>query len=392
MPESKVRLQLSDICFELGLSPQFLFSLSERSDQLYESFELAKKRGGKRRICVPKTALKNVQRALLQGFLSKYEMPRHVHGCVKGRSTVSNAAGHVNKPFVINIDLSDFFGSIKTARVLQIFKDVYGCDDETATLLTKLCTNQDALPQGAPTSPILANISALELDQELIAVCEKSVENYAFHYTRYVDDITISGGAELAFYLAEFYRAIERCGFRANPNKLRLARPNVQQRVTGLVVNQKLNPPKKLIRRVRQQLYYATKFGLISHCDKRNITPELFWQQIKGLIGYVRMSRLDLAEQFEFQLSQVYQEARVVTPNNEDLKLQTLREMIIEEKTASFYYLERYCRVAPVEITLDEEGSKIVRAFEMFPNQRWRKFKISEIEFLANDEDSGLEI
>ncbi len=388
MPESQTQLQLNDICSELGLSPQFLFELAARGDELYETFELPKRGGGKRRIAVPKDVLKNVQRTLLHGLLCRYAMPKHVHGCVKGRSAVSNAEGHVKKPFVINIDLSDFFGSIKAETVQKIFETAFKCDFETAAILSKLCTFGGVLPQGAPTSPTLANLCALDLDKELIAVCEKSFENYAHHYTRYVDDITISGGPELAFYLADFYRAIERCGFRANPNKLKMARPNSRQKVTGLVVNQKLNPPKKLVRRVRQQLYFATKFGLISHCDKRDTTPELFWQQIRGLIGYIRMTRPDLADQFNLQLSQIYADARVATPNDEDLKLHTLREMIVEEQIATFYYKERYCKVAPVEITLDSDGTKILRAFQMFPNQRWRKFKIAEMKFLANDEDT----
>jgi hypothetical protein len=62
--------------------------------------------------------------------------------------------------------------------------------------------------------------------------------------------------------------------------------------------------------------------------------------------------------------------------------------MILEEWIASFYYNDRYCRVAPVEITLDDDGARILRAFQMFPDQRWRKYKISEMKFLANDEDT----
>src|SRR5437763_16948159 len=91
-------LSLSDICQELGLQPQFLLELSEVASSLYTTFELPKRSGGVRIICVPKDNLKRVQRLILDGVLSKVQMPPHVHGCVKGRSIATNAREHVNKP------------------------------------------------------------------------------------------------------------------------------------------------------------------------------------------------------------------------------------------------------------------------------------------------------
>lgn len=388
MLEPQIRLKLSDICSELGLSPQFLLELSDRCANEYDTFELPKRGGGKRPIAVPKTSLKNVQRTLLHGFLARVPMPPHVHGCVKGRSVVSNAAGHVNKPFVVSIDLSNFFGSIGFAQVRGIFEAAFNCDRESAETLAKLTIFNDVLPQGAPTSPTLANIAALELDRNLMHICEETADEYGFHYSRYVDDITISGGVDLMFALGKFYRAVEKCGFRANPNKLKIARPNDRQSVTGVVVNQKLNPPKKLVRKIRQQLYFAKKFGVISHCDKRNLTAEMFLQQMSGLIGYVRMSREDLADEFEADVRPMYEAIRAFSPGKDDLKLLMLREMINNEQIASFYIEENFHRAAPTEITLGPKGTKILRAFQLFPQKRWRKFKIADMRCLDVDEDS----
>ena len=287
------KLNLNGICAELGLEPQFLLELAERASGLYDTFDRPKRSGGVRTISVPHDKLKWVQRVFLSGLLCRIPMPPHVHGCVKGRSIVTNARGHVNRPLVINIDLSNFFGTISLQRVMAIFETMFNCDEATAETLARLTTYGNFLPQGAPTSPTLANIAALELDQHLIDICTKNKSPYEFHYSRYVDDITISGGNDLVFLLDEFYKAVEKNGFRANPNKLRVARPNCRQRVTGVVVNQKLNSPKKLIRKVRQQLYFCKKFGLKGHCEKLAIEPDLFLQQLKGRIGFIRMTRDD---------------------------------------------------------------------------------------------------
>jgi RNA-directed DNA polymerase len=385
------QLSLSDICQELGLQPQFLLELSEISSTLYTTFDVPKRSGGLRTLCVPKDRLKRVQRLLLDAFLSKIEMPPHVHGCVKGRSTVTNAKGHVNKPLVINIDLTDFFGSIGYDVVSQIFKTEFNCDKEAAQVLTRLTTYGNFLPQGAPTSPALANISALQLDRELIAICAKNGGSHQFHYTRYVDDISISGGRELALLLGEFYRAVHRNGFRANPKKLKFAGPSVRQRVTGVVVNETVSAPKKLIRKVRQQLYYCNKHTLQGHCERVGIDPEHFLNRIKGSIGYLRMTKPKLADEFHMKLTDILRKSMPLGIL-EQAKLVYLHQIIQEEAIARFSYEGSIHRVAPAQLWLDEEVEyeddervMVMRGFQLTPDQGWRKFYVSDIKDLARE-------
>lgn len=385
---SKVQINLENICSELGLQPQFLFELAETASTLYQVFDQPKRSGGVRTICVPDEKLKGIQRLLLTGFLSKAAMPPHVHGCVKGRSIVTNARMHVNKPLVINIDLSNFFGSINYDAVLNIYKTHFDCDDDTADVLTRLTTFGNFLPQGAPTSPALANIAALPLDKQLIGLCEKYTQDYKPDYTRYVDDITISGGSDLMPLLGEFYKIIETNGFKANAKKLRIARPNSRQKVTGIVVNQKANPPKKLIRKIRQQLYFCMKYGIEGHCSKEQIEPEQFWRQIKGSIGYIRMTQPDVANEFEILLHQSFLKSRKPAVNeDEESKLLMLTRLITEEKTASFWYNRTYHHVAPAQLSVDAEGLKVLRAFQLMPKQKWTTYKISAISMLATDDE-----
>lgn len=383
---SKIQMSLDNICDELGLQPQFLYEMSNETSTLYEVFDRPKRSGGVRTICVPHEKLKSIQRIILTGFLSRVAMPPHVHGCVKGRSIVTNARAHVNKPLVINIDLTNFFGSIHHDTVSTIFKTQFNCDDEAAEVLARLTTFGNFLPQGAPTSPAIANIAAWQLDEELMTLCKENTRDYLPNYTRYVDDITISGGADLMALLAEFYRVIEKNGFKANAKKLRIARPNCRQKVTGVIVNQKANPPKKLVRKIRQQLYFCMKYGIEGHCEKEGIEPEEFWRKIKGSIGYVRMTQPETANEFDLLLHQAVRKARNPVDETEEDKLLLLTRLISEEKTASFWYNRGFHHVAPAQVLVDADGLKVLRAFQIMPRQKWKSFKVSEISMLGEFE------
>ncbi|HEY9715744.1 MAG TPA: reverse transcriptase family protein, partial [Chroococcales cyanobacterium] len=324
-----------------------------------------------------------VQRLLLEGVIGRVRMPPHVHGCVKGRSIVTNAAGHVGKALLINIDLSDFFGSVHVDRVNRIFREKLNCDAELAEILTGITTYGNFLPQGAPTSPALANLAALEMDDDIMQACSDNVHRTNWTYTRYVDDITISGGNELAPLLKQFYSLIEKHGFRANPKKLRVARPSQRQNVTGVTVNQRLNPSKKLIRRVRQQLYYCKKFGFENHCESQKILPHVYWRQVKGMIGYLRMTRPELADEFDILLHSITKVSTEFVPDEQEMKIRILKRIIDDEKTATFTYQNSLCKVAPSEVWMDDDGHMVLRAFQLSPEQGWRVYSIYDIEGLV---------
>ncbi|MCA9813617.1 MAG: reverse transcriptase family protein [Cyanobacteriota/Melainabacteria group bacterium] len=148
---------MDDICEELGFDPQFLYELADASSSLYKVFDMPKRSGGFRTICVPADKLKNIQRLILDGFLGKIDMPAHMHGGIKGRSIATNAEVHVGKPLVVNIDLKDFFQSISVEAVRSIFSRIYNLDENAAEIFVKLTTYGNSLPQGAPTSSLLAS-------------------------------------------------------------------------------------------------------------------------------------------------------------------------------------------------------------------------------------------
>ena len=226
------------------------------------------KPGGRARLLeVPVILLKEVQRDLLERLLDRIPPHPAAHGFRPGRSVVTNAGPHCGKAVVVRFDLQDFFPSVSAARVRAIFR-TFGYPEAVARLLTGLCTTRlpadvwDArpnpapdgtdhaawqrlharhLPQGAPTSPALANLAAFKLDCRLA----KLAAALGADYTRYADDLTFSGGDELArgarrlATLVAVIAAEE--GFTVNHRKTRVMKRAGRQEVAGVVVNTRPN-------------------------------------------------------------------------------------------------------------------------------------------------------
>ena len=231
----------------------------------YSEFTITKPSGGARRILAPISAIKIIQRKLLQVLEAVYKPKSSTQGFVEGRSIVMNASPHTRKRNVLNVDLADFFPSINFGRVRGMFMAVpYGLNDRVATVLAQICCFQNQLPQGAPTSPIVSNMICARLDGELKRL---AVENRCA-YTRYADDITFSttvrrfpgaiasilpsGEVETGSDLEEVIKAN---GFSINREKVRLQTQFQHQEVTGLVVNEFPNVRRELIRQVRAMLH-----------------------------------------------------------------------------------------------------------------------------------------
>jgi retron-type reverse transcriptase len=217
----------------------------------YREVFVPKKRGGTRRLLIPDTPLKELQRRILRRLLGKLRAHPAACGFERCRSIVANARPHVGRAVVIKMDIVDFFPSISAARVEGYFRRI-GWNAESAALLTRLVTHDGGLPQGAPTSPRLSNLLHFGLDARLTYRAAR----YKGHYTRYADDITISLPADLPRRvrgLIQYARRLAKvCGLRIHlKGKLRILRQHQQQRVTGLVVNQKLQLPRRVRRWLR---------------------------------------------------------------------------------------------------------------------------------------------
>ena len=237
----------------------------------YRTFVIPKKSGGKREISAPVSKLRAFLWPVDLILKSLYEPKACVMGFTYGRSIVDNAKAHLGQNYILNLDLQDFFPSIKQARVwkrLQLAP--FDFPEDVASVIAGLCSykkvNEDGtieyvLPQGAPTSPVLTNIVCERLDRRLLGVAKR----FNLRYTRYADDMTFSSMHSVLQIGGEVYqeisKVIEEQGFTINPKKTRLQKVGARQEVTGLILSEKVNTPRSYVRDLDQILYVWGKFG-----------------------------------------------------------------------------------------------------------------------------------
>lgn len=266
----------------------------------YVEFEIAKAKGGARRIAAPRAALRKVQRAILAKILARVPVHDASHGFVAGRSTVTNARPHRGAAIVLKLDLKDFFPTLHYRRVAGIFRSL-GYVEDVAAVLAGLTTYRPRLadgaavwpgmlPQGAPTSPALANLACRRLDRRLAALAAK----VGATYTRYADDLTLSfADANPDVKLGRLFWWVELIceqeGFLERPDKRRVLRASQQQRITGLVVNADVHLPRADRKRFRAMLHNCAAHGLASQAQRANQSPSEFAAYLAGYAAYANM-------------------------------------------------------------------------------------------------------
>lgn len=263
-----------DVAALVGLPLQKLtwWVYALRLERRYDRFSIVRRSGGADRIIsAPIKPIKDIQRRLARVLTDCYDPPVNVHGFVPGRSPRSNASRHRRQTWVLKFDLDEFFPSINFGRVRGMFMAFpFDYPAPVATLLAHICCYENELPQGAPTSPIVSNFICRGLDVELgrLARAERCF------YTRYADDVCLSTDRSsfptgLASYEPsapatlgkQLTSIIVANGFSINPEKTRLMRRTQRQRVTGLLVNEKLNVPSEYVRNLRNLLHIWERYG-----------------------------------------------------------------------------------------------------------------------------------
>jgi len=238
----------------------------------------------------PKSELKRVQRLVLHEILDAIPAHDAAHGFRRGRSVVTHAAAHSGRHVVLRFDLEQFFASVFGGRVYATFRGA-GYPEAVAHALTGLCVNvvpraewnavpkpRDSrllaaharlglrlatphLPQGAPTSPALASLTAFGLDRRLAALAA----SYDATYTRYADDLAISGGRGLIRAAPALRRLVDEIvrgeGFRVNDRKSQLMTRAGRQELCGVVVNARPNIARRDYERLKATVHNAAVRG-----------------------------------------------------------------------------------------------------------------------------------
>lgn len=245
---------------------------------------------GKRIIEAPKARLKALQRRILSGILEKVPAHPAAHGFVKGRSIVSFVTPHAGRRVVLKMDLTDFFPSIPAVRVQALFRTM-GYPETVADLLGGVCTNaireakddlyrRPHLPQGAPSSPAIANLCLYRLDCRLTGLARA----LGVEYSRYADDLAFSG--DFDFEKLSTYVAViaQEEGFRVHHRKTRVMRQGVRQRLAGLTANEKPNVIRADFDLLKAILTNCVRLGPAS--QNREGHPA-FQAHLEGRLGFV---------------------------------------------------------------------------------------------------------
>ena len=305
---------LSDLARVLGLKPAtlafVLYKITYR--KRYKYISIPKKSGGVRQIMAPEAHLKMAQRRLatfllnIQFDIETSRARSHCilsHGFKRDLSIQTNADLHKGRRFVFNADIKDFFPAINFGRVrgFLIGNEDFLLAPAVATLIAQLACFKNQLPQGAPSSPVISNLIANNLDIRL----NRLAKSKRCTYSRYVDDLTFStnlsdfplriaapASPQSSLWTAgnDLVAAVYKSGFQLNHAKSRMQFSTSRQEVTGLVVNNVINVPVEYVKLVRAM------------CNRLFIVGAAFEQQQNGRLSLMSNARLGGMLAFIYQI------------------------------------------------------------------------------------------
>jgi len=283
MNSSKNNLRTEDISplvsmrkleFILGFKRETFRKVASDTDSYYHPFD-DHKNGKTRHIDNPTGVLKKIQGRIHERILRNIQLPEGMMGGVIGKKAKDNAGVHVGQPVVVTMDLRNCFPRIKDKVIFKVFREYLRCSEEISKLLTRITTYKTRLPQGAPTSTILANLALSPMFREM----KKIASSKRLLLTQWVDDITLSGsGADKL--VGVFIKIIQKHGHAVRHKKVKVMRQNERQEVTGIVVNK-----KQAASRTRVKTYKDAIFNL---ARKRGSVTEKELASILGKIEFIR--------------------------------------------------------------------------------------------------------
>jgi len=243
----------------IGVSPRLLSSMAKSPEKQYRTFTMQKKSGGSREINSPRAFIKTVQYWISDYFLYRLKVHDNCFSYRKGLSIKDNARLHLNKKYVLCLDIESFFDNINHVDVVKLLINE-GVDRNLSIIMSALLTLNDKLPQGAPSSPVISNAYLYHFD----CMMTKMSTEYDVAYSRYADDLTFSGNEKS---ILEDIKRIANQGLKdinlkINVSKTRILNENNSQVVTGIAINNgELRPNRKFRRKVRIIFHQARMSG-----------------------------------------------------------------------------------------------------------------------------------
>lgn len=300
---------IEDFSILTHISKYSIYQLSIHSAKHYKTYNVTKKSGKERTISQPSRKLKGMQSWILVNILNKVNVSSSCKGFEKNSSILDNALPHKGSNTILSLDLKDFFPSITSKQIFNVFKSL-GYNNKISTVLTNICTFNKALPQGSPCSPKLANLVAWRLDLRI----QGYVGKRGLNYTRYADDLTFSGlsPAKVVKILPMVKHIINNENFEINRSKTRIAGAARAKTVTGLVISgENIGIGKKKYNKLRSKIFHLTL--------PENQGDNKLFHEVCGWISYlnsVDKKRLSQVKKYIEKLSGKYPETLMMELHN----------------------------------------------------------------------------
>ena len=264
----------------------------------YQIFTIGKKSGGERRIENPRNALKKVQNRLndyLQAVYYCIKTPIAYGFIINStrekdrRDIFANARRHFGQPYLLNLDLKDFFHSIEVPRIWKMLGQTpFRFQRPAFEALTRLVTYKGRLPMGAPTSPVISNLVMRAVDKDL----EDYAKTQDMTVTRYADDITFSSQYEITQEMFTHIKAlIEAHEFKLNESKIKWFAPEDTKEVTGILLleGDKLGLPDGYFTELEDEIIQLATVMLVQNRQGKLNTNwvDTFKKHLRGKLNFM---------------------------------------------------------------------------------------------------------
>lgn len=284
----------------LGARADSLADLSTSASSLYTTFSIVKSNGKVRTIRAPKARLRSVQRRALDELQHFVRYPYWMMGGVPKRSIITHAARHVGRQMVGTLDIAEFFPSTTEVMVREVAGKL-GIVGNAQDVFVSLVVRDDELPQGSPISPFLANLALDSSDRRIDSLCRK----YGLCYSRYIDDIAISGDADLRQFHGAIIQTLKSNGYDVATGKVRYMPRSKPQIVTKLVVNDRLRPHRGFVLDVKHAIWSCIHSGALPVALEQSITIRQLQNRLIGRVAHIKSCDAKLGRQLRNRMKDI---------------------------------------------------------------------------------------
>lgn len=247
-----------------------------------------------RRIDNPRDELKSIQKRIYEKLLRPLELPNYIYGGVAGKQTLDNARLHLGAKVLIRVDIARFFPSVTNVQVYRVWRVLLGCSTVISGLLTQLTTFERRLPQGAPTSTLLANLVLFMADGPIKAECER----LGIRYSSWVDDLAFSSDNPRDV-LGAVFAALNQAGFTVARRKLEIMGSRERKILCGVLLGRFLGIPPNKVSAIRSGIHkLRTKEIQPADLDR-------YVRSLQGGIAHIRSVNPTKAQKLSVNLDSV---------------------------------------------------------------------------------------